>query len=293
MTLDKRDAEMFIPDGATEDEAVKRSEIMAVGAHPDDIEVMSMPGILKALAAGGNRFFGVVATNGVGTYRSFDEINLSYQEMRDVRIAEQKKAASVGRYSGLALLNYESAEVKDACFTNIDRDLKHLFSAVRPSEIYLHNPFDRHDTHVAVCIRSIYALREVKAETGWKPERLYAGECLRGLDWLVHCDRLVLPVDDKDCMSDKILGVYKSQMIGLRRYDQAVKGRRITNATYQEAQAIGSEYELAFAVDLLPLVEDSTLSVADFVRHTIDRFRADILSRLDRFTPTSPCRKRD
>jgi LmbE family N-acetylglucosaminyl deacetylase len=285
MTFARHDAELYIPDGVSPQTAMARADILAICAHPDDIEVMAVPGILKAHARGGLRFFGVVATNGVGSMRSVDYADRSYLEMREIRIGEQKEAARLGRYSGLALLNYESGEVKDAGFTDIDTDLVGILKEIRPEEVYLHNPFDRHDTHIAVCLRSIEALRAVAAETGWMPERVYGAEHWRGLDWLVHCDRVALPVHDPEKISDQLLHVYKSQMMGVRQFDQAVRGRRIVNATYQEGYAIGNEHEVAFAVDLLPLVEDPTIRVTDYVRHTVDRFRADIVSRLERFAP--------
>lgn len=293
MKFERHDAELFIPDGVTPETALSRADILAICAHPDDIEVMAVPGILKAYERGGLRFFGVVATNGVGSMRSVDYSDLSYLEMREIRIGEQKEAARLGKYSGLALLNYESGEVKDACFTDIDQDLKALLREIRPEEVYLHNPFDRHDTHIAVCVRSIGALRAVAAETGWKPEKVYGCEHWRGLDWLVHCDRVALPVHDPEHISDKLLTVYQSQMMGVRQFDQAVRGRRIVNATYQEGYAIGHDHEVAFAVDLLPLVEDPSIPVTDYVRHMVERFRADIFSRLERFSPNSPCRRRD
>lgn len=292
MTFERHDAEMYIPDKVSQETAMARSDIMAICAHPDDIEVIAVPGILKAYGHGGLRFFGVVATNGVGSMRSVDYADRSYLEMRELRIEEQKEAARLGQYSGLALLNYESGEVKDVTFTDIDTDLVHLIKEIRPEEIYLHNPFDRHDTHIAVCLRSIAALRAVVAETGWMPERVYGCEHWRGLDWLVHSDRVALPVNDPEHITDQLLTVYQSQMVGIRRFDQAVRGRRIVNATYQEGYARGNESEVAYAVDLLPLVEDPTIRVADYVRHTVDRFRADIVSRLDRFSPSTSNRKK-
>ena len=290
MTFVRSDAEMYIPDGVSQETALSRADILAICAHPDDLEVMAVPGILKAYAQGGLRFFGIVATNGVGSMRSVDYLDRSYLEMREVRIGEQKEAARLGRYSGLALLNYESGEVKDACFSEIDADLKNLIKEIRPEEVYLHNPFDRHDTHIAVCVRAISALRAVAAETGWRPERVYGCEHWRGLDWLVHCDRVALPVHDPEHIADQLLHVYASQMMDVRKFDQAVRCRRVVNATYQEGHAIGSEQEVAYAVDLLPLVEDPTIKMVDYVRHTVDRFRSDIVSRLERFSPNSPCR---
>ncbi len=289
MTWGKADADYFIPDGATLEVAMERATMLAIGAHPDDIEILAVPGILKAFQAGGNQLFGLVATTGGGTLRSVDDAELSYLEMRETRTEEQKQAASLGQYSGVVLLNYGSAEIKDACYHAPDKDLQAVIQAVRPREVYMHNPFDRHDTHVAVCMRGIAALRAVAAQTGWMPQHVYGCEAWRGLDWLVHCDRTALPVHDPNHLSDRLLRVYKSQFLSEKQYDLAARGRRIVNATYQESQALGSEHEMAFAVDLMPLLEDPTIAVSTYVKHTIDRFRADSLSRLDRYSVHGPC----
>lgn len=290
MKFNRSDAEFFVPDGASQEEAMQRASILAIGAHPDDIEILAIPGILDGIRAGGNQLFGVVATNGGGSLRTGEYASLSYLDMREIRVREQKQAAVIGRYAGVVLLNYESSEMKDACNRHPDEDMRAVITGVRPETVYLHNPFDRHDTHVAVCLRSIAAFRAVAAATGWMPKKMYGCEVWRGLDWLVHCDRTALPVHDPGHLADQLIKVYHSQMIHENHYDLAARSRRIANATYQESHSLGSEHEMAFAVDLLPLLEDPAIPVAVFVRHTIDRFRADAVSRLERFSPNSPCR---
>jgi len=291
MKFNRNDAEFFVPDGASPEEALSRATILAIGAHPDDIEILAIPGIIDAIRTGGNQLLGVVVTNGGGALRTGEYAGLTYLDMREVREREQKQAAMIGRYAGLVLLGYESSEMKDACNRHPDEDLRAIVERVRPETVYLHNPFDRHDTHVAVCLRSIAAFRAVAAATGWMPRKMYGCEVWRGLDWLVHCDRKALPVHDPEHMADQLINVYHSQLASEKQYDLAARGRRISNATYQESHSLGSEHEMAFTVDLLPLLEDPQIPVADFVRHAIDRFRADAVSRLDRFSPTSPCRK--
>ena len=66
MVLGRHDAELYVPDGFSAEIAMERADILAIGAHPDDLEVMAAAGILKASAGGERRFFGIVATNGGG-----------------------------------------------------------------------------------------------------------------------------------------------------------------------------------------------------------------------------------
>lgn len=58
-------------------------------------------------------FTGVVTTDGAGSPR--DDLYADYtdEQMKQVRIVEQKKAAYVGEYAAQLLLGYTSKEVKD------------------------------------------------------------------------------------------------------------------------------------------------------------------------------------
>lgn len=288
MKFGKVDTEFYAPDGVSFEEAAERTTILGVGAHPDDLEIIAIPGIVNAYHDGGHRFFGVVTTSGGGTMRSGDYAGRTYREMRAARSREQKEAADIGKYAGLLFLQYESNEIKDPMLTDPDADLQTIFEAVQPDTVYIHHPFDRHDTHVAVSLRCISALRKASAATSWKPKHVYGAEGWRSLDWLVHYDRAILPVRDTEHLSDKLIQVYKSQMMAEKEFDLAARSRRVINATYEEARMIGAEHEISFAVDLTPLVLNPKMKVEDFVAQTADHFRADVLSRVSRFSSVSP-----
>ena len=149
----------------------------------------------------------------------------------------------------------------------------------------MHNPFDRHDTHVAACMRTIGALREVAGSTGWVPEAVYGCEVWRSLDWTIHGDRCALPVDDPEQLSACLIRQYKSQYAQGRFYDTALRGRRMANATHQEAQSSGEHPEIEFAVDLLPLIKDPKLSVEAYARHVLNHFVSDTMARVEHYAP--------
>ena len=69
-------------------------------------------------------------------------------------------------------------------------------------------------------------------------------------------------------------------MSGGKRYDLATAGRRLAHATYFASHGADEESALNFAMDLTPLVEDTNLSIADYVLSFVDRFRADVAKRL-------------
>lgn len=280
--LNRSDSEIFIPDGAELDVALQRSTMMVVAAHQDDIEQLAMHGIVKGLEEGGYRLFGVVASDGAGDRHTGSYTDLSYAELMEVRDREQRRAAVVGRYSAVAMLNHTSPEIKDKSSTHVDEDLVALLEAVRPQSVYMHNPFDRNDTHIALFIRTIEALRTA-ASHGFVPKHVYGCEAWRGLDWLIHHDSIHLPVNDEAGIGERLIQIYRSQFNDRKYYDLAARGRRIANATRHESHTIEMDEEVVLAVDLLPLVLDATLEPETFARRIIERFETDVRERLKRY----------
>lgn len=281
MKLKKAGAEIFIPDNKPFEEAVKRTTHMAVSAHQDDIEIMAYDGINKCFGLNDKWFMGVVVTNGAGSPRNGLYADYTDEQMQQIRKIEQKKAAYVGEYSALALLNYSSSEVKDPKNTDVVEELKELILAARPSVIYTHNFADKHDTHVSTAARLLKALRELPEDA--LPEKVYGCEVWRNLDWMNDEEKVAFDVSGHPNIAAAVLGVFDSQICGGKRYDLATAGRRIANATYYASHGTDESEALTYAMDLTPLIKDKTLDIAKYVTGYIDRFRADVTSKLERF----------
>ena len=139
-------------------------------------------------------------------------------------------------------------------------DLKQLVEAVCPEVIYTHNLADKHDTHVAVALRTIRALREVSKEA--RPWYLYGCEVWRDLDWLCDADKLVWDVHERENLGMALVGVFDSQISGGKRYDLATQGRWRANATYLASHGVDQSSAVSFGMDLTPLIEDEKLDPA-------------------------------
>ena len=272
------EAEFFVPDGKSVESSLKRTTHMGVGAHQDDLEIMAYHGILECFMKDDRGFLGVTVTNGSGSPR--DGIYGSYtdDEMQKVRKVEQKKAAVVGGYSGMALLGYSSSAVKDPENQNIKDDLKALIYAAKPSFIYTHNLADKHETHVAVAIRTIQALRELPQEC--HPQKLYGCEVWRSLDWMPDEDKVVFDVAAHENLAVALSSVFDSQICGGKRYDLATAGRRRANATYLEAHGTDVTTATIFAMDLTSLIKDTKLDVTEYVIGYIDKFSQDVSAKI-------------
>jgi LmbE family N-acetylglucosaminyl deacetylase len=282
MRLTRPDADLYVPDGRPLDEALARTTHLAVGAHQDDIEFMALHGILECFGRSDRSFVGVTLTNGAGSARTGPYAACSNDEMAAIRVREQRDAALIGGYGCQIQLMYSSAELKDASNPGPVSDLLQILSAAKPQVVYLHNPADKHDTHVASCLRALAALRRL--EPAIRPLLVFGCEVWRSLDWLPDSDKQVLPVDDRPNLAAALSGVFDSQISGGKRYDLAVQGRRLANATFFESHEVDRHTLLAFAVNLTPLVADPSLDVASFTTALIDRLRADVADRIARMS---------
>lgn len=271
-------ADLFVPDGTAPEAALARTTHLCIAAHQDDIEIMAYHGIAECFGLKDKWFTGVVVTNGAGSPRSGIYGNYSDQEMQKVRLIEQRKAAYVGEYAAQIQLGFTSSQVKNAQESVVVDDLKAILRATKPEVVYLHNPADKHDTHIGVVMRSIAALRAVRAEV--KPSKVYGCEVWRDLDWLPDEEKQVLPSSARSNIAAALVGVFDSQVTGGKRYDLATAGRRLAHATYYASHGTDQESALNFAMDLTPLIEKPDLPVTDYVLGVIDRFRADVEKRI-------------
>jgi LmbE family N-acetylglucosaminyl deacetylase len=273
-------AEIFIPDGLEVAAALARTTHMAIAAHQDDIEIMAAAPILTCFQQPDLWFSGVVVTDGRGSPRAGLYANYSDEDMRHVRFKEQKKAAIVGEYAAQVLLDFPSKAVKDAANLRTVEDIAALLRAAHPREVYTHNLADKHETHVAVALRVIAAIRGLpEAE---RPQKLFGCEVWRDLDWMMDGDKVTLDVTNNENLQAALVGVFDSQISGGKRYDLAALGRRRANATYFESHGVDQTLGMAYAMDLTPLMFNVQQDPAAYVQDFIQRFQDDVTTRLKR-----------
>ena len=282
MKFHNPEASLFVPDGAAPDEALRRVTHLGIGAHQDDLEIMAFHGVVTCFDDPGLRFGAVTATDGSGSPRAGVYAAYADADMAALRRREQEKAAIIGNYGALVQLNYASAAAKDAAGGHLRGDLVRILEAVRPRVVYTHNPADKHDTHVAVGLAALAAIRELAPAD--RPQTVYGCEVWRDLDWMLDGGKVPLDVGAHESLSMALIGVYDSQVAGGKRYDIATAGRRRANATYFQSHETDAVEQLWFAMDLSPLVRDDGLDVLDFVLGHVDNFRRDVADRIRRYS---------
>ena len=272
---------LFIPDGIAEEQALKRTTHLCVAAHQDDIEFMAYSPIAECFGRKDKWFCGVVVTDCAGSPRNGLYADYTDEQMKAVRIEEQKKAAMLGEYGAQFMLGHSSKQVKDKSGKEIVKDLVEIFKAAKPKYVYLHNLADKHETHVATALKAIQALRELNTDE--LPEKVYGCEVWRNLDWLNDDEKVYLDCSAHPNLSRALSSVFDSQIIGGKRYDLAAEGRRFANATFSESHACDTYSMLNYAMDLTPIVKDKTLDIVDHVAGYIKRFESNVKNTIQNY----------
>lgn len=257
--------------------ALSRTTHLAVGAHPDDLEIMGIHGILECFGRGDRGFWGVVACDGAGSSRTGPYASVSDAEMRLIRSEEQLAAARLGRYTGVCQLGHASAEVRSRR-AQLAGELGVLFRQAAAQVVYTHSPFDQHETHVAVLQAVLEALRGLAPFE--RPERVLGCEVWGSLDFVEHPARVELDVSARPHLQASLLGVHDSQIAGGKRYDLAALGRRRAHATFSRSHESDSAEGILLALDLTPLLEAGAPSLSEYVQRIFDESAAQVRRRL-------------
>ncbi len=271
-------AEIFIPDGLAEADALRRVTHLGIGAHQDDLEFMAFHGILQCFGWDDRWFGGVTCTNGAGSSRIGPYASFTNDQMMHVRSQEQNTAAMIGGYAAMIQLAYPSSAVKNAKKSDLQSDLRAILNLTRPEVVYTHNLADKHDTHIGVAIAALLAIRELPLDH--RPKKVIGCEVWRNLDWLPDEAKVLMDVSGWDNLAAALHGAFDSQIGGGKRYDLGILGRRAANATFFDANASDASTQLIFGMDLTPLIMDDSIDIVVFVDDLIAQFSDDVRLKL-------------
>lgn len=278
-------AELYFPSSGSNNANLERTTHLGIGAHQDDLEIIAIQGILAAYDHPGKYFTGVVVTDGRGAPRSGPYTDISDDALWEMRCEEQRKAARLGNYHAQYLLNHPSQVVKSSTRKIVIDDLKHIIKSTSPEIIYTHNLVDKHDTHVAVALCVIQALRELGLPP--KLKKIYGCEAWRGLDWLVEDDKVTMDISNHLDLQEALLTGFESQIIGGKRYDLAAIGRRQANATFYQSHEADQSTHMVYAMDLTSLIHHPEIEIEHFVSKYINHLAEDVSGRLYRLRKDS------
>ena len=241
MNLSQSNHDIFIPDSLPVGEALPRTTHLGIGAHQDDLEFMALHGILECYQSPDRWFGGITCTDGAGSARTGPYSDYSNEQMKAVRIEEQKAAATLGEFGFVAQLGHPPA-------------------------------------HIGVLLATIAAIHELPRDT--RPKKLFGCEVWRALDWLPDSEKTVHDVSAHPDLATSLNRVFDSQIAGGKRYDLAVEGRRLANATFFDAHSVDEADRVQYATDLSSLISGEN-SLRNLMNEKLDLLNQEIFELLD------------
>ncbi len=282
MNFSQPQANFYAPQGQDPSNALASTTHLGIGAHADDLEILAFPGIATCFQDPKKHFSGVVVTDGAGAPRTGRFSSTPDTELISLRQKEQRAAADLGKYASVLQLAHPSTAVRQANRTPVVAELRQILEIARPEVLYLHNPADRHETHLGVLLACLEALRGLPAPA--LPKEVYGCEVWGDLDWVPSSHLVRLPCPAPETLGPSLLRCFQSQVEGGKRYDRAAIGRRHAHATFGNPTQPDSAEEVVFALDLRPLLE-TKVTLTEFLAPTLDLFREQTLARLEKLSP--------
>lgn len=115
-------------------------KILAIGAHPDDME-LEAGGTLAKWALKGHEVYLLVLTS--GEYHGTDGQIYKTEMLKN----EAKKASKILKIKELRFLNYIATELPSN--GKIISEVDHILQEINPDVLISHHPFDTHQDHMA------------------------------------------------------------------------------------------------------------------------------------------------
>ena len=279
MKLQKKSARLFFPASSTGELA--RTTHLCIAAHQDDIELMAAGAILECFGKKDKSFTGVVVTDGSGSPRTGVYENCTDEEMKAIRLKEQEIAAEIGRYNAQFQLGYTSSEVKSKKEKGLVEELAEIIMVTKPEVLLIHNFADKHNTHCALAIRTLEALRKIPGKK--RPPAVYSMEVWRSLDWLCDNQKVLFDTSSDESLQLALVGVFHSQIAAGKRYDLAGVGRKRANATFLDNHSVDNYTSVEYGLDVTALVNEESLTPTVFINKYIDKFKEDVNYRISKF----------
>jgi N-acetylglucosamine malate deacetylase 1 len=125
--------------------------VLVIAPHPDD-DVIGMGGTMRLLADDGKKIFTVYVTHG-GATPSPTGASAS------VRRSEALAALKIVRATGAFFLSHAGSGLAGGAAAKAARQLRRIINLLKPVEIYMPSPFERHPTHRRVTRITLQALK--------------------------------------------------------------------------------------------------------------------------------------
>ncbi len=238
-----------------------KENILIVAPHPDD-DVLGVGGYMASAAEKKKQVFVVYITDGAGSPRR--DKNFPNAQMVSRREIEALSALRLLRAKGGFFLRVNSKELP-AKFVQVKGTLAKILDLLQPEEVFIPAPYERHKTHLLCTQISLEALRACSI----KATHLF-GYSIWGNFWGGH-KRIIF--DITPYIKDKIQAVlaHETQM-AYKNYQQGILGKSNYEAIFWESHEIQRMTFAEIFLDMNILLQNTTLSLAEFIRQDVEAF---------------------
>jgi LmbE family N-acetylglucosaminyl deacetylase len=245
----------------------QRRNVLIIAPHPDD-DVLGAGGTMAAYSETGKGVFSVYVTDGGGSPRK--DLNISDAEMALRRQEESMAALKVVGAVGGFFLNYHSADLVEHA-EEIKEELVQIVTLLKPEEIYLPAPYERHLTHQHCTRLSVDALR-----LGALPGTILMGYSLWG-GFFGEQKRIVR---DITAYIQKKVGavVSHASQIAYKNYHQGILGKNNYEAIFWKTHEPQKITFVEVFIDMTELLQRKDLTMDDFIREDIEAFIRSFIS---------------
>ncbi len=108
--------------------------ILAVGAHPDDIDIGSSGSVAKWIKEGGNAYYLVLTDGSKGS----EDSKISNKELTKIRRAEQQKAADILKVKKVFFLDFVDGELENT--PKLRKSIVRIIRQVKPTTVMCFDP---------------------------------------------------------------------------------------------------------------------------------------------------------
>ena len=240
----------------------RKDNLVVISPHPDD-DVLAAGGVMIEAAEKGRGVFSVTLTDGRGSPRKGPPI--SDEEMAGLREKESMAALKVVGATGGFYFRRRSSGLEGEGGERVREDLRDLLESIRPSEVFLPAPYERHRTHIRCTRLTLEALR---SSAGLMPSLL--GYSLWGA-FFGEKKRVVR--DITPFVRRKVEAVLSHvTQIAYKNYQQGILGKNNSEAVFWESHEVQKATFVETFLDMDELLRNKELSLEDFIREDVEAF---------------------
>ncbi len=115
--------------------------ILAVGAHPDDIDISCAGTVAKTITEGGEAYYLVLTDGSKGS----EDLTISTRELIRIRKAEQQKAADILGVKKVFFLDFVDGELENTA--SLRKHIVKIIRQIKPTTVICWDPTLYYDEH--------------------------------------------------------------------------------------------------------------------------------------------------